>query len=56
MVDFSLLGKTYTFIKGRLKRVLRMSVMEILCTQVCKWKKMRPVENVPGMGGVVKGE
>jgi hypothetical protein len=27
-------------------------VVEILCTHVGKWKKKRPVEFIPGMGGV----
>jgi hypothetical protein len=28
----------------------RVSMVEILCIRVCKWK-MRPVETIPGMGG-----
>jgi hypothetical protein len=24
--------------------------VQILCTNECKWKKVRPVETIPGMG------
>jgi hypothetical protein len=27
-----------------------MNMVKILCTHVCKWKKMRPVETIPGIG------
>jgi hypothetical protein len=28
-----------------------VNMVQILCAHVCKWKKMRPVDTIPGMEG-----